>query len=74
MQNRRGLIFLGLALMMGLAAAWITTKFTPSSAAAENAVIKTTLPMSRDAANRILPVTTSPPASHPSNTAMTGFT
>jgi pilus assembly protein CpaB len=42
MQNRRGLIFLGLALMMGLAAAWITTKFTPSSAAAENAVIKTT--------------------------------
>ncbi len=42
MQNRRGLIFLGLAVAMGLTAAWITTKFTPSSAEATIASIKTT--------------------------------
>jgi pilus assembly protein CpaB len=42
MQNRRGLIFLGLAVVMGLAAAWITTEFTPNSAEANIAVAKTT--------------------------------
>jgi pilus assembly protein CpaB len=34
MQNRRGLIFLGLAVVMGLAAAWVTTEFAPNSAEA----------------------------------------
>jgi pilus assembly protein CpaB len=42
MQNRRGLIFLGLAVVMGLTAAWITTEFTPNSAEAKVAVAKTT--------------------------------
>ena len=35
MQNRRGLIFIGLALGMGIAAAWITTRLAPTPAAAE---------------------------------------
>jgi pilus assembly protein CpaB len=42
MQNRRGLIFLGLAVVMGLTAAWITTELTPKSAEANIAVAKTT--------------------------------
>jgi pilus assembly protein CpaB len=42
MQNRRGLIFLGLAVAMGLTAAWITTEFAPNSAEANIAVAKTT--------------------------------
>jgi pilus assembly protein CpaB len=42
MQNRRGLIFLGLAVVMGLAAAWITTEFAPNSAEATIATFKTT--------------------------------
>jgi pilus assembly protein CpaB len=36
MQNRRGLIFIGLALGMGIAAAWITTRLVPTPAAAED--------------------------------------
>jgi Flp pilus assembly protein CpaB len=42
MQNRRGLIFIGLAVIMGLAAAWITTEIAPNSANAEVAAIQTT--------------------------------
>lgn len=42
MKNRRGLIFLGLAVVMGLTAAWITTEFVPTSAEATIAVAKTT--------------------------------
>jgi pilus assembly protein CpaB len=42
MQNRRGLIFLGLAVAMGLTAAWITTEFAPNSAEVNIAVAKTT--------------------------------
>jgi pilus assembly protein CpaB len=42
MKNRRGLIFLGLAVVMGLAAAWITTEFSPRSAEANIAAVKTT--------------------------------
>jgi len=42
MQNRRGLIFLGLAIVMGLTAAWITKEFYPNSAEANVAVVKTT--------------------------------
>ncbi len=42
MQNRRGLIFLGLAVVMGLTAAWLTSRFAPSAAVAQNAVIQTT--------------------------------
>ena len=35
MQNRRGMLFLGLALALGLTAAWITTQLTPDSAEAK---------------------------------------
>jgi pilus assembly protein CpaB len=42
MQNRRGLIFLGLAVVMGLTAAWIATGFAPNSAEANIAAAKTT--------------------------------
>jgi len=43
MQNRRGLIFLGLAVAMGLAAAWITSEFSSKNpAATDRAVAKTT--------------------------------
>ena len=42
MQNRRGLIFLGLAVVMGLAAAWATSEFAPDSAEANVVVAKTT--------------------------------
>ena len=42
MRNRRGLIFLGLAVVMGLIAAWITKEFAPGSAQANIAAIKTT--------------------------------
>jgi pilus assembly protein CpaB len=42
MQNRRGLIFLGLAVVMGLAAAWATSEFSPNSAEATVVVDKTT--------------------------------
>lgn len=42
MQNRRGLIFLGLAVVMGLTAVWITKEFAPSSAEAKLAAFKTT--------------------------------
>ncbi len=35
MQNRRGLIFIGLALAMGIAAAYITTRLSPTPAAAD---------------------------------------
>jgi pilus assembly protein CpaB len=42
MKNRRGLIFLGLAVVMGLAAAWVTTEFSPRSAEANIAAVKTT--------------------------------
>ena len=42
MQNRRGLIFLGLAVVMGLAAAWVTTEFAPNSAEANIAPAATT--------------------------------
>jgi pilus assembly protein CpaB len=41
MQNRRGLIFLGLAIGMGLTAAWITLRFAPTPAEASAAVTKT---------------------------------
>ncbi len=34
MQNRRGLIFLALALVMGLAAVWLTERFAPAAPAA----------------------------------------
>ncbi len=42
MKNRRGLIFLGLAVAMGLTAAWITSEFAPNSAVAEFTAVKTT--------------------------------
>jgi pilus assembly protein CpaB len=42
MQNRRGLIFLGLAVVMGLAAAWVTSEFSPKSVEANIATTKTT--------------------------------
>jgi len=42
MQKQRGLIFLGLAVVMGLAAVWLTTEFAPSSAAANIAEVQTT--------------------------------
>jgi len=42
MKNRRGFIFLGLAVAMGLIAAWITSEFAPSSAVAEIAAAQTT--------------------------------
>jgi pilus assembly protein CpaB len=42
MKNRRGLIFIGLAVVMGLTAAWITSEFAPSSAVAELTAIQTT--------------------------------
>jgi pilus assembly protein CpaB len=42
MQNRRGLIFLGLAVVMGLTAAWITTQLAPNPAEATIVVAKTT--------------------------------
>jgi pilus assembly protein CpaB len=42
MKNRRGLIFLGLAVAMGLTAAWITSEFAPSSAEAEITAALTT--------------------------------
>jgi hypothetical protein len=42
MKNRRGLIYLGLAVAMGLTAAWITTEFAPNSAVAELTAPQTT--------------------------------
>jgi pilus assembly protein CpaB len=42
MQKRRGLIFLGLAVAMGLAAVWITAEFSPNSAEANIAAVQTT--------------------------------
>ncbi len=42
MQNRRGLIFLGLAIGMGLAAAWVTMRFAPTSAGANVPELKMT--------------------------------
>jgi pilus assembly protein CpaB len=42
MQNRRGLIFIGLAIVMGLAAAWVTSEFGPKSAEVDVATAKTT--------------------------------
>jgi len=42
MQNRRGLIFLGLAVVMGLAAAWATTQFGSNTAQANVTAVKTT--------------------------------
>jgi pilus assembly protein CpaB len=42
MQNRRGFIFLGLAVVMGLTAAWITTELAPDSAEANIAEARTT--------------------------------
>ena len=42
MKNRRGLLFLGLAVVMGLIAAWITSEFAPSSAEAELTATQTT--------------------------------
>jgi pilus assembly protein CpaB len=42
MQNRRGLIFLGLAVVLGLTAAWITSEFSPRSAEANIASVRTT--------------------------------
>jgi pilus assembly protein CpaB len=42
MKNRRGLIFIGLAVAMGLAAAWISTELAPSSAEAKITSIQTT--------------------------------
>ncbi len=42
MQNRRGLIFLGLAVIMGLSTAWITTKFGALPAEASVSAVKTT--------------------------------
>ncbi len=41
MQNRRGLIFLGFALAMGIAAAWLTQRLAPGPSA-ENADTRTT--------------------------------
>jgi pilus assembly protein CpaB len=42
MQNRRGLIFLGLAVVMGLTAAWVAKEFAPDSADANITTVKTT--------------------------------
>jgi pilus assembly protein CpaB len=42
MKNRRGLIFIGLAVAMGLAAAWISKELAPSSAEAKIASVETT--------------------------------
>jgi pilus assembly protein CpaB len=42
MKNRRGLIFLGLAVLMGLTAAWITSEFSPNSAGANIVSVKMT--------------------------------
>ena len=42
MQKRRGLIFLGLAVIMGLTAVWITAEFSPNSAGANIAEVQTT--------------------------------
>jgi pilus assembly protein CpaB len=42
MQNRRGFLFIALALVMGLGAAWIATRLTSSPAAARTAPLKTT--------------------------------
>jgi len=42
MKNRRGFIFLGLAVVMGLIAVWITSEFAPSSAVAEITTARTT--------------------------------
>jgi pilus assembly protein CpaB len=42
MQNRRGLIFLGLAIIMGLAAAWVTSEFSPKATDANIAAAHTT--------------------------------
>jgi pilus assembly protein CpaB len=42
MRNRRGLIFLGLAVVMGLTAAWIAKEFAPSSEEAKLASARTT--------------------------------
>jgi len=42
MQKRRGFIFLGLAVVMGLAAVWITAEFSPNSAGANVAAVHTT--------------------------------
>jgi pilus assembly protein CpaB len=42
MKNRRGLIYLGLAVAMGLGAAWIAKEFAPGSAQADIAAFTTT--------------------------------
>ncbi len=42
MQNRRSLIFLGLAVVMGLTAAWVATEFAPGSAGANIAAVEMT--------------------------------
>ena len=42
MQNRRGLIFLGLAIIMGLAAAWVTSEFSPKADHVDVAAAHTT--------------------------------
>ncbi len=42
MRNRRGLIFLGLAVVMGLTAAWIAKEFAPSSEEAKLAAVQMT--------------------------------
>lgn len=42
MRNRRGLIFLGLAVVMGLTAAWIAREFGPSSEEAKLASVRMT--------------------------------
>jgi pilus assembly protein CpaB len=42
MKNRRGLIFIGLAVAMGLAAAWISKELAPSPAEAEITSVQTT--------------------------------
>ena len=42
MKNRRGLIFIGLAVAMGLTAAWISKELAPSSAEAKVTSVQTT--------------------------------
>lgn len=42
MQNRRGLIFIGLALIMGLVAAWFTQRLVSEPTAAQQADLRTT--------------------------------
>jgi pilus assembly protein CpaB len=42
MKNQRGIIFIGLAVAMGLTAAWFTSELAPNSAVAELAAIQTT--------------------------------